>query len=99
MGRGGVNDADLGIFHQSHRLARGVVRETQNHHIGGVQHFALGLDILSPARVDRDHLNVAPAGEPVANPEAGSAGFAVDEHLGCHSDLLSWLQKRKERLG
>jgi len=47
-------------------LARGVVRQAEDHRVSAVEQLAPGLDILAARRVDRNKLQVAPARKPLA---------------------------------
>ena len=45
---------------EPHGLARGIIGQTQDHEIGGVQHVASGGSIPAFRRIDRDELDIPP---------------------------------------
>jgi hypothetical protein len=45
--------------------------------------------ILSPRRIDRDHLEIGAVSQTVANLQAGRTDFTVDEYFGCHESVPS----------
>ena len=63
----GVDHLDAVALDQRHRLARRVVGQAEDHSVGAVQQLAARLGVLAPRRVDRDDLQVAPAGQPLAD--------------------------------
>jgi hypothetical protein len=82
VGGGGVDDAHAGAFDQGHGLARRLVRQAEDHRVGGVEQLAARLDVLAALGGDGHDLQVAPAGQPLADLDAGGPGLAIDEHLG-----------------
>jgi hypothetical protein len=84
--RAGVDDAwpaARQLVDHRHRFARRVVVQAQNDQVDGGHDVALGGRVLAPRGVDADQLDAGQAVQPLANLQAGGAGFAVDENL-CH---------------
>jgi hypothetical protein len=71
-------------------LARGVVRQTQDHRIHRRHHVAPRRRVLAQLRRHTFQRHVRTGFEPGADAEPGGAGFAVDEHAGfvrCHRSI------------
>jgi hypothetical protein len=85
----GVDHLDAVALDQADGLARRIVRQAEDYGVSAVEQLTPRLDVLAALRVDRDELQIAPAGEPLADLEAGGAGLAIDEHLGRHDRLQS----------
>ncbi len=87
VGAAGIDHPYVGVGDQRHRLARGVIRQAQDHQIGGVQHLAPALGILPFGFRQADQRHVAAVDKPCTDLKAGGSDVAVDENCGRH---VSW---------
>jgi hypothetical protein len=71
-----------GVADQADRLARRVVRQAEDHQVGGVEQLGPGGGVLAAFGRDRQQLEVRAADQPLADLQAGGAGLAVDENPG-----------------
>ena len=90
----GIDDARGGILDQRDGLARGIVGQAQDHRVGGVERVGAGVGILAGVVGERDQGDVAAAGEPLVDLDAGGAGGAVDEHFNGHVRASAALRRR-----
>ena len=82
----GIDDAGAGVagLDQRHRLAGGIVGQTQEDRIGLVDQLGATGDVLAPLGFDLEQLHTVMGQQPVANLQAGGAFLAVDEHFALH---------------
>ena len=83
--RGGrVDHADIGIFDQRHRLARRIVRQTENDQIGGVEGARPRRLVLALGLGQGDHGQIAARGQPLADLQTRGSGCPIDEDFRRH---------------
>ncbi len=88
MGGRGIDHAHLGVLDQRHRLARGLVRQTENDDVGAVQGGGPGARVLALGIAQLDDGEVAASGSLSRISSPGGARGTVDENfLGHGRDL------------
>ena len=87
------------VVDEADRLLRRIVRQAEDDGVGRVQQLGARGRVLALAGIDRDELQVAPALQPLADLQAGGAGFAVDEDFRTHGSNLMNEAKEKGRSG
>ena len=76
---GGVDDADMLIFHQRHRFPCGGVGQAEEGDVGCVDQPFAFVSVLAQLACDAEQLDVVPALKAFVNAQAGSAFAAVDK--------------------
>ena len=87
VGAGRIDDPHRLVFDQAGGLARRVVGQAQDDHVGDVEPVAARRQVLAHDRIYRDQFDVAPRREPLADTKAGRPRLAVDEDLRDHGRL------------
>ncbi len=82
VGGGGVQNPGVGVLHQGDGLPGGVLRQTQEDQVGGVQKLLSLLHVPALVRVDDEKLQVVPLGQQLVDLRAHYAALAVDENFG-----------------
>ena len=67
--------------HHGHGFKRGVIMQTQNHHIHIGQQGAFGLGVFALGRVNADEFDLWQQGQALANLQTGGARLAVNKNL------------------
>src|SRR5579859_8008499 len=88
VGRGGIDHTRPVVLDEADRLARGVIRQAENDHIGAVDDLLARRSLLPPRGIDRDELDITAARKPLQDLQSRRAGFAVDEDFRCHDGTL-----------
>ena len=84
MRRGGVHDADCGVFYHRHSLAACGVGQAEHGEVTGVERGTPRLRVLSGLTGEGDELEIGPVFEPGVYAQPGRTGAAVYEYL-CHA--------------
>ena len=79
-----VDDDGVGVGDELHGFLRCIVRQAEDDGVGVVHQFGARGGVLAALGRDGDDLQVAALLEPLADLEAGGAGFAVDEDFSGH---------------
>ncbi len=87
IGGRGVDHPRAGLLDQADGFARRVVGQAQDHRVGGVQQLGAGGRVLARGPGRWRSGEVVAAFQPLADLQAGGAGFAVDEDLGAIGSL------------
>ena len=82
MRGGGIDHHGAIVGDQRHRLARGIIGQTQDHDIRVVQRLAARGGVLAPVIIQRDQRKFGAAGQPRRDFKARGTGGAVDEDRG-----------------
>ena len=91
--RGGVDDAGVGVLHETHGLAGRVVGQAEEHDVSGVDEALALVEVVALVLVDAQQLQVVARADAVEDLQAGRAALAIDVYLGpCHG--VSFVQRR-----
>ena len=81
MGGGGIQHHRIGIIDHTHRLAGGVIGQTQKGNVRFVQHFFTGGRILAVFLRQSKKLNIGAVFQPFSDSETGGSGTTVYKYL------------------
>jgi len=84
VGGARVEHARARFVREARGFSRGLVGQTQDGEVGLRGRPAARGGVLSLRLGQLDHLQVAPAGQPLANAKAGGTDVAIDEDAGRH---------------